>query len=482
MSEVFKINCKNCGAPAQFDARNQVISCKHCGQSFDLSEYNESEIIQKNGEKIESSADNGNLIESISENANLPKSIVENADSAKNAKKLQVINKENKPEVKVEDFEHDLKLFKQGNHTWGNTEKEGMSVYSCNSCGAEVLVSNISGTAKCPYCENNLVFTEKFTNDLRPDSIIAFKKTKEDAINGYYEFLHSKKRFLPRIFKNNNHIDEIQGIYVPYWVFDATFKADYFYKCETEETWQTLLHEYTKTTYYDVYREGTISFNDVPHDASKRMDDELLYSIEPFDLSEATDFSTYYLGGFMAERFDVSAEECVKEVVGRMENTIETQVEKTITGYQSTDKEDGKITLKEGEIKYTMYPVWYLNTTFKNKKYTFAMNGQTGKVVGTNLPKDPFKVALFALLYTVLAFIVLSLLLMCLVSFYSFIFAFLLAPIAGVVIALIDSYFAMRSIKDEKEADSYIKEKLELSRKEDKYVSEYTSRRLLTDD
>jgi hypothetical protein len=48
------------------------------------------------------------------------------------------------------------------------------------------------------------------------------------------------------------------------------------------------------------------------------------------------------------------------------------------------------IKLANGVAKYALYPVWILNTSWDGLKYVFAMNGQTGKLVG-NLPMDKNK-------------------------------------------------------------------------------------------
>ena len=54
------------------------------------------------------------------------------------------------------------------------------------------------------------------------------------------------------------------------------------------------------------------------------------------------------------------------------------------------------VQVRNGLAKYALYPVWLLNTSYKGEKYTFAMNGQTGKFIG-NLPVDNGKLAaLFA--------------------------------------------------------------------------------------
>lgn len=110
-------------------------------------------------------------------------------------------------------------------------------------------------------------------------------------------------------------------------------------------------------------------------------------SIEPYDLSEAVDFQTAYLSGYMADRYDITAEQSINRTNERVKKSTEETFQKTIKGYISVTPESSSIRTLKGDTKYALYPVWILNTTYKGEKYIFAMNGQTGKFVG-NLPLD----------------------------------------------------------------------------------------------
>ena len=113
-------------------------------------------------------------------------------------------------------------------------------------------------------------------------------------------------------------------------------------------------------------------------------------SVEPFDFSGAVDFQTAYLAGYLADKYDVSAEESIKRANSRIKSSTEDAFASTVQGYTSVCPEMTNIQLNNGRAKYALYPVWLLNTTWEGKKYTFAMNGQTGKFVG-NLPLDKRK-------------------------------------------------------------------------------------------
>lgn len=116
------------------------------------------------------------------------------------------------------------------------------------------------------------------------------------------------KKLLPKIFKKENHIDEIKGVYVPFWLFDADADADIRYKATRVRTWSDSDYDYTETSYYSIGRSGDIGFDRVPVDGSSKMPDDLMESIEPFKFEDAVDFKTAYLAGYLADKYDVTAE------------------------------------------------------------------------------------------------------------------------------------------------------------------------------
>ena len=228
---------------------------------------------------------------------------------------------------------------------------------------------------------------------LKPDYVIPFKLDKKAAKEAYRKHLKGKI-LLPKTFQDENHIDEIKGVYVPFWLFDADVDAKMRYRAIRVRHWSDSNYDYTETQYYSVVREGTLGFDRVPVDGSTKMADDLMESIEPFDFSDAVDFQTAYLSGYLADRYDVDAEKSIERANERIKNSTEEVFEGTVRGYTSVIPESKNIKLSGGKAKYALYPVWLLNTTYENKKYTFAMNGQTGKFVG-NLPVDKKKYWLF---------------------------------------------------------------------------------------
>lgn len=265
-------------------------------------------------------------------------------------------------------------------------ETAGMNVYVCNSCGGEIVTDETTAATKCPYCDNPVVMTGKLAGDLKPDYIIPFKLNKEMAKQALEKHM-SGKRFLPKVFKDQNHIDEIKGIYVPFWLFDADVNAEICYKATRVRVWSDKKYDYTQTSFYSVLRGGSVGFEHIPIDGSEKMADDLMESLEPFNFADAVDFKTAYLAGYLADRYDVTAEKSVQRANQRVKNSTEQMFATTVQGYNSVTPDSSSVRFNNGKAKYALYPVWILNTTWNNKKYTFAMNGETGKFVG-DLPMD----------------------------------------------------------------------------------------------
>ena len=99
------------------------------------------------------------------------------------------------------------------------------------------------------------------------------------------------------------------------------------------------------------------------------------------------DFQTAYLAGYLADKYDVTAEDCKVRANDRIRTATEDAFASTTAGYATVFPENTNIHLKDSRVRYALLPVWMLTTRYQDKLYTFAMNGQTGKMVG-NLPID----------------------------------------------------------------------------------------------
>lgn len=269
---------------------------------------------------------------------------------------------------------------------WTEDETTGMRTYVCESCSGEIVGDASLGATECPFCGNPVVMKGQFAGDLKPDLVIPFKldkKAAKEALKRHY----SGKLLLPKVFKDENRIEEVKGIYVPFWLFEADADAHMRYKATKIRCWSSSDYNYTETSYYSVIRAGSLGFDWVPVDGSSKMEDALMESIEPFDLSGAVDFQTAYLSGYLADKYDVTAEQSIERANQRVRNTTENAFAATVKGFDTVLPVGGSIRLQNGKAKYALYPVWLLNTTWNGQRFTFAMNGQTGKLVG-DLPLD----------------------------------------------------------------------------------------------
>lgn len=270
-------------------------------------------------------------------------------------------------------------------------EDKGLHTYSCQSCGGEIIAEETTVATKCPYCDNNVVMAGNVSGTLRPDLVVPFALDKQAAVEAYKKHLKGKV-LLPKIFKDENHIQEIKGVYVPVWLFDADAKGSITYRATRVRSWSDSNYVYTRTSYYHVFRKGSLSFADVPVDGSTKMDDAIMESLEPFDTKNAVDFQTAYLAGYLADKYDVSAEESVGRASQRIENSTSAAFAATVIGYSTVIPTSKHIGLVRGETNYALLPVWLMTTRYKDKNLLFAVNGQTGKFVG-NLPVDWFGAA-----------------------------------------------------------------------------------------
>ena len=235
----------------------------------------------------------------------------------------------------------------------------------------------------------------QFTGSLKPDFVLPFKLSKDDAVKALKAH-YKGKPFLPRAFTAENHVQEIKGVYVPFWMFDGEAEGSAQYEATRSRSFTSGDYEVTETDHFDVYREGSLAFSRVPVDASSKMPDDYMDSIEPYDYADLKPFSTAYLPGFMADKYDVSVEDSRERADTRCAGSLLSALERTVSGYTTCNETSRDIHLKRGKVHYALLPVWILNTRWEGKDFLFAMNGQTGKLVG-NLPVSTKRViGLFA--------------------------------------------------------------------------------------
>ena len=359
--QVTNYKCPACTGPLHFAGASGMLECEYCGSMYEVSDMEQlyaakekqaADAFSKETDEKKSSSE-GSVFDDINEhNANW------NDDSIE--------------------------------HNWGL--EDGMRSYSCPSCGAELICDETTAATSCPYCGNPTIIPGQFSGELKPNYIIPFKLDKnaaKEALKRHYK----GKILLPKTFSNDNHIEEVKGIYVPFWLFSAQAKANISYTATRTHVYRSGDYEVTRTDHYAVSRSGSASFDKIPTDASRKMPDDYMDSIEPFDYNELKEFSSAYMPGYLADKYDVSIDESKERADIRCENSIAELLRNDITGYNTVVERGRKIGLKRGEVKYALLPVWILNTRWNNTNYMFVVNGQTGKIVG-DLPVDKKKLNL----------------------------------------------------------------------------------------
>ena len=282
--------------------------------------------------------------------------------------------------------EDDMRWDTDAGQSWQPGETENLRVYTCNSCSGQIVCEETTGATACPYCGNPVVLTGRFSGDLKPDLVIPFKLDKKaamEALRNHYK----GKVLLPKVFKDENRLKEVKGLYVPFWLFDADARGLVRYRATRTRFWSDSRYNYTETRFYNIVRGGSLGFTGVPVDGSAKMEDALMESIEPFDLSQAVDFQTAYLSGFFADKYDVDAQTGIHRANERIRTSTEEAFRDTVHGYNTVTPLSSNISLENGTARYALYPVWVLQTRWREENYLFAVNGQTGKIVG-DLPMD----------------------------------------------------------------------------------------------
>ncbi len=331
--EATSFRCPCCGAALVFGPDTQEMTCASCGNTFAL-------------------------------------------ENLQQAQQVQVHN------TRAEDMHWDM----PEREPLKPEEMGSLRAYRCETCGAQILADPAVAATECVYCGNPTILPGVLEGAHRPDGVIPFRKTKEEAMAAYKNHCQGKK-LLPTGFYSDAVLEKITGVYVPFWLFQCRAEADMTFNATKVRTFRQGQYMVTRTSHYLVRRGGTMAFDQVPVDGSRKMDDALMESIEPFDAGKMQDFQIAYLSGYQAQRPDVEAESCVPRANERILNSARTIIGNTVLGYTTAVPANTQVDFHHGQVKQVLMPVWLLNTKWQGETYTFAMNAQTGRFIG-DLPTD----------------------------------------------------------------------------------------------
>lgn len=228
-NQVTNYKCPACTGPLRFDSATGKLQCDFCGSSYEVAEI----------EKLYAEKD---------------------AQAAGAFRQAE------------EQAAADGEWASVSGSDWG-ADAEKLRVYSCPSCGAELICDETTSATSCPYCGNNTIVPGQFSGALKPDYVLPFKLDKAAAVAALKKHYGGKK-LLPKAFSNENHIEEVKGVYVPFWLYDGSAEVDVRCHGTKVSGYSTARENVTVTNHYDVRRAGTVRFERVPVDASSKMPDD----------------------------------------------------------------------------------------------------------------------------------------------------------------------------------------------------------------
>ena len=412
--------CPSCGAPLAYHAQSGKLKCSACGNDYELDAL---EALNESGEQ-------GNI------------------------------------------------QFEMPSETFDGKEAAQMHAYVCQACGAELMTEETTTATECPYCGSPTILPEKIDGGVKPEMVIPFTVTKEQAQKLFEDYFKGKK-LLPNVFLNTrNRITEMRKLYVPYWLFDCTAGGSAVYDAQKRRTCREGDWEVTYTDHYIVTRSGSMTFEHIPVDGSVKMDNQITESLEPYDLSAAVPFAPAVLAGALADHADVDSTDCVERARERVENSMEQALRDTVNGYTSVTTRRKGFHTEEGKVTPVLMPVWLITTEKEGKTYTFAINGQTGKLT-CDVPADAKKSWLWfgGVFAGVFALACLALLAMGMIDGFMMLLAAVVAAIAGAITVSVMTSALKRAVSVDSAGNYIVKNSFKLHARHDHYLHTTQTRR-----
>ncbi|MBR4039711.1 MAG: hypothetical protein IKJ11_06380 [Clostridia bacterium] len=321
--------CPCCGAPLEYGAQSGKLECRACSNSYELDAI----------EAMHASEETGGI------------------------------------------------QFDMPTESFGAQEAAQMQAYICQGCGAELMTEETTTATQCPYCGSPTILPERIEGGVKPELVIPFTVSKEAAQQEFETYFKGKK-LLPNVFLNSrNRIAEMRRLYVPYWLFDCSASGSATYDAQKRRVRREGDWEITETEHYLVSRSGAMDFSAIPVDGSEKLDNKITESLEPYDMSAAVAFAPAVLAGALADHADVKSADCEARARERVQSSMEQALRSTVTGYSTVNTRRQSFHAEGGKVTPVLMPVWLITTVKEGTTYTFAINGQTGKLT-CDVPAD----------------------------------------------------------------------------------------------
>lgn len=269
------------------------------------------------------------------------------------------------------------------------------SITQCGNCGAPITIGQYTSSDRCIHCGSSIVFDERIEGQFRPNLILPFKINKDMAVEALNKEFN-KRTFTPASFLSEKSLNNMRGIYVPFWMYDYMSHYDFRGQGTKVRTWTSGNTEYIETSYYDVIRQMEADFDKIPVDASIAMDDGEMDLMEPYTYEELEGFDPKYMSGFFGEVFNQGADELEERAKMKAKSASEELMQQSLSGYNTMKAVHKNLNIERNGLYYALMPVWMYQYDYRGESYRFHVNGQTGKVVGKT-PVSKAKVFFYGL-------------------------------------------------------------------------------------
>jgi hypothetical protein len=286
---------------------------------------------------------------------------------------------------------------------------EETRVVQCDNCGARIEFAPDIHATECPFCASPIVTDTGTFRHIKPRGVVPFALQEEQARDAMTAWL-GKLWFAPGGLQDYARKGRrMQGIYVPYWTYDADTKSRYsgmrgvyYYVTQTVmRDGKRVQRQVRKIRWTPVKGRVARWFDDVLVLASRSLPKTYTDGLEPWNLSALEPYAPHFLAGFRAEGYQLQLDEGFEDAKQIMEAAIRRDVRFDIGGDQQKI-----VTLNTAmsdiTFKHVLLPVWLAAYKYKGKSYRFVVNGQSGKVQGER-PWSAWKIAFAVVLGLILA-------------------------------------------------------------------------------
>jgi DNA-directed RNA polymerase subunit RPC12/RpoP len=268
-----------------------------------------------------------------------------------------------------------------------------VTTLDCKECGATVHVGEGERTTTCAFCGSTQVLAAAAGDPpIRPEALLPFRVPKADANRRFGAWLGGLW-FRPNDLKKIAHVEEMGGVYVPFWTFDAQVasrwtaeRGHYYYETELyEETvdGQTVQRSRQVQRTRWEWAQGARSdfFDDVLVFAGRALPEHLVGKLSTFDTKQLVPYQPQFLSGWRAEQyavdlpaaFEVAQQKIARVQEGRCGSDVGGDTHRGLTVDNAIERPT---------FKHVLLPVWIAAYRYNGKVYRFLVNGQTGEVVG----------------------------------------------------------------------------------------------------